>query len=452
VYQADSGEIRLRDQPIALRNPLMAQQLGISAVYQEFNLIPQLDVAQNLLLHREPRGRLGLLDSPALYARGKEILAALDLDIDPHTPTGRLSVAQQQLVEISRALSFDASLLIMDEPTASLTQHEQERLFQIIRRLRQRGVGIIYVSHRLDEIFAIADRITVLKDGQLVGTVNTPDTDRPALVRMMVGRKQLEDLYPPPSAEHVVGEVLLRVEHLSRAPLLDDISFDVRAGEVVGLAGLVGAGRTEVARAIFGADSGATGQIWVAGEPKRVRSPRDAVRAGIGFVTENRKEEGLALGLSALTNLLAVKPGARAGFVSARREYSVARRLAESVRLALSALGTVTRFLSGGNQQKLVLGKWLNASARVLILDEPTRGIDVGAKVEVYELIRDVGRRGAAVLLISSELPEVLGMSDRVLVMRHGRLVAEFGRDAATEERVMRAAAGVSESAEVHAA
>src|SRR5258708_5879038 len=202
AYQPDSGEIRLRDQPIALRNPLMAQQLGISAVYQEFNLIPQLDVAQNLLLHREPRGRLGLLDSPALYARGKEILAALDLDIDPHTPTGRLSVAQQQLVEISRALSFDASLLIMDEPTASLTQHEQERLFQIIRRLRQRGVGIIYVSHRLDEIFAIADRITVLKDGQLVGTVNTPDTDRPALVRMMVGRPQLEDLYPPPSAEH----------------------------------------------------------------------------------------------------------------------------------------------------------------------------------------------------------------------------------------------------------
>ena len=255
----------------------------------------------------------------------------------------------------------------------------------------------------------------------------------------------------------VTGDVLLRVEHLSLPPLLQDISFEVRNGEVVGLAGLVGAGRTEVARAIFGADPGASGNIWVAGELQRIRSPRDAVRAGIGFVTENRKEEGLALGLAAQANLLAVRPPVRAGFVRGTTERSVARRLAESVRLASASLGMVTRFLSGGNQQKVVLGKWLNAAsilhrngnAGVIIMDEPTRGIDVGAKVEVYDLIRDLARRGAAVLLISSELPEVLGLSDRVLVMRHGRLVAEFARGQASEVRVMQAAAGVNHEAGV---
>jgi ribose transport system ATP-binding protein len=453
VYQADAGEIRLRGQPIELRHPLAAQQMGISAVYQEFNLIPYLDVAQNLLLHREPRGRFGLLDSRALYARARQILAHLDLDIDLRAPVARLSVAQQQLLEIARALSFEASLLIMDEPTASLTRHEQDRLFEIIRRLKARGVGVIYVSHRLDEIFAIADRITVLKDGRQVGTVSTAQTDRQTLVRMMVGRPQKEDLYPPPAPGRTLGPVVLRVEHLTRPPMLEDVSFEVRAGEVVGLAGLVGAGRTEVARAIFGADAGASGAMYVDGRPRSIRSPRDAVHAGIGFVTENRKEEGLALGLAARANLLAVKPPAPGGLlVSGALERSVAQRLADRVRLAASALSTITRFLSGGNQQKVVLGKWLHASARVLILDEPTRGIDVGAKMEVCELIRGLAERGTGVLLISSELPEVLGMSDRVLVMRHGRMVAEFGRAEATEERVMQAAAGVDESVEVSAA
>jgi ribose transport system ATP-binding protein len=445
TYQPDSGTIALHGQPVVFRDPLAAHQAGIGVVYQEFNLIPHLDVAQNLMLHREPRTPLGLLDNRALYTRAKHLLATLDLDFDPQIPVSRLSVAQQQLVEITRALSLDAAILVLDEPTASLTRHEQERLFEVVRGLRQKGVAIVYVSHRLDEIFALSDRITVLRDGQQVGTVETAQTNRGEIVRMMVGRAQVEDLFPPPTTSK--GDVLLRVERLSNPPLLLDVSFELRAGEVVGFAGLVGAGRTELARAIFGADQARDGTIVVDGRARSVRNPRDAVRAGIGLLTENRKEEGLALGLSARMNLLAVKVPGRAGVVSARVERHVARRLAESVRLAVQSLARPARLLSGGNQQKVVLGKWLHAGTRVLILDEPTRGIDVGAKVEVYELIRRLASDGVGVVLISSELPEVLGMSDRILVMRHGRLVAEFDRGEATEERVMHAAAGVEETA-----
>ncbi|HVV94904.1 MAG TPA: sugar ABC transporter ATP-binding protein [Hyphomicrobiales bacterium] len=441
VVAADAGEIRIGGEPLPMGDSEAARQRGISVVYQEFNLIPDLSVAANVFLHREPT-RHGLLASRRMRQETARLLAEVGAaDIDPRLRAGQLGVAQQQLVEVARALALRPRILVMDEPTAALAAQEQARLLDLARTLRARGTTILYISHRLEEVFAIADRITVLKDGRHVATLDTAATDRDEIVRLMVGRDLARGLYPErPAAQADRGTPALAVSHLSWPGVLDDVSLDVQRGEIVGLAGLVGAGRTSLARAIFGAEPAARGEIRLDGRPAHIRSPRAATRLGLGLLSEDRKGEGLAMNLEGVANIAAVHLPTTMGLVRRAAERRQAVTLAERVRLAPQALKRAVRTLSGGNQQKVVLAKWLAARARVLILDEPTRGIDVGAKAEIYAIMRELAAEGVGILFISSELPEILGVSDRILVMRRGRIVAEMPGPGATEEAVMRAA------------
>jgi ribose transport system ATP-binding protein len=441
VVAADAGEIRLSGEPLPMGDSEAARRHGISVVYQEFNLVPDLSVAANVFLHREPT-RYGFLAGRRMRRETARLLAEVGApDIDPRVPAGRLGVAQQQLVEVARALALRPRILVMDEPTAALASHEQARLLDLARTLKARGATILYISHRLEEIFAIADRITVLKDGRHVATLDAAATGRDEVVHLMVGRDLARGLYPPPAGgEPVCGTPALAVSHLSWPGVLDDISLELHRGEIVGLAGLVGAGRSSLARAIFGAEPAARGEIRIDGHPVRVRSPRAATRLGLGLLTEDRKYEGLAMNLDGVANVAAVYLPTTMGFVRRSAERDQAATIAARIRLAPQALRRAVRTLSGGNQQKVVLAKWLAARARVLILDEPTRGIDVGAKAEIYAIMRQLAAEGVAILFISSELPEILGMSDRILVMRRGRIVAEMAGPGASEETVMRAA------------
>ena len=439
VVAADAGEIRLDGVSVAIASSEIARRRGISVVYQEFNLIPDLSVAENVWLHREVT-RWGFLARRHMRQETTQLLEEIGAaDIDPDTPVGRLGIAQQQLVEVARALALRPRILVMDEPTSSLAAHEQERLLDLARALRARGTTVLYISHRLEEIFAIADRITVLKDGQHVTTTDTAAVTREDIVRLMVGRDLARHLYPA-RRRPAAGTPALTIRHLSWPGVLHDISFEVRRGEIVGLAGLVGAGRTSLARGIFGAEPAVSGEIEIAGQPARIRSPRAATRFGVGLLTEDRKYEGLAMNLNGIENTSAVQLPTTMGIVRRDAQRRQAVRLAERVRLAPQALRRAVRTLSGGNQQKVVLAKWLAANARVLILDEPTRGIDVGAKAEIYAIMRQLADEGVGILFISSELPEILGLSDRILVMRGGRIVAEMEGAGATEEAVMHAA------------
>ena len=369
----------------------------------------------------------------------RALLEQVGTDIDPATPVGRLTVAQQQLVEVARALALRPRILVMDEPTSALSTHEQAHLLSLVRDLRARGMTILYISHRLDEVFAIADRITVLKDGRHMATVDTANVTHNEIVRLMVGRDVATDLYPA-RRNATVGSAALAVRHLSWPGVLHDITLEVRRGEIVGLAGLVGSGRTSLARAIFGAAPEAHGDISVAGKAVRIRSPRTATRVGVGLLTEDRKYEGLAMNRNGVENISAVHLPTTAGFVrrSAQRRQAVS--IAAKVRLAPDALRRAVQTLSGGNQQKVVLAKWLAARSHVLILDEPTRGIDVGAKAEIYAIMRQLADEGLGILFISSELPEILGLSDRILVMRRGRIAAEFDAAGGHRGSIMRAA------------
>jgi len=439
--QPDAGEVLLDGAPVRVTSPIQAMALGISIIYQEFNLVPTMSVEENIFLGREPVRGFGLVDRREMRRRATELLTSLDAQVDPAALVGTLSVAQQQMVEIAKAVSVEARVIAMDEPTATLTDHEIERLFALIRSLREQQVGIIYISHRLDEIDAIADQVTVLRDGRWVSSDAKAGLDRAEIIRRMVGR-EVTGQYPRRQCQP--GAVVLEVEHLQRRGVLKDISFTVRAGEIVGLAGLVGAGRTEVARAIFGADPLDSGTVSIDGRPVRLRHPRDAVRAGIGLVTEDRKGQGLVLNMvvrenTTLANLRAVSRG---GWIQRARENAFVQDYVGSLDIRTPSIEQAVRNLSGGNQQKVVLAKWLFTSARVLILDEPTRGIDVGAKAEIYELANRLAEQGVAVLLISSELEEVLGLSDRVLVMHEGHLAGELSAGEATPERVMRLATG----------
>jgi len=440
VVQPDSGTIAVNGKTVHVHSPQGAQALGISMVHQELNLIPGLDVARNVYLGREPT-RGGLIDWGRLYADAQRLIDSLHLPLSPRTQVRRLSTAQKQLVEIARALSWEPSLLILDEPTSSLTQSEIAELFRILRDLRERGVSVLYISHRLEELGEIADRITVFRDGTLVGTVDARTTPIPELVRMMVGRS-VDQLFPKQPAP--IGDVLLRVSGLSRGDAVRDVSFTVRAGEIVGMAGLVGAGRTETARLIFGADTAEAGTVEVRGAAVRIGQPKDAIAAGIALLPEDRKLQGLVLPLPVANNisLATLDDLSTAGVVRQRERASLAARFVKDLRIRTPGIGFRVRNLSGGNQQKVVLAKWLAAEPTVFIFDEPTRGIDVGAKVEVYGFMNALVARGAAVLLISSELPEVLGMSDRVLVMHEGRLVADLPRERATPETVIAFASG----------
>ena len=443
VVQPDEGTIELGGRPVAIPSPQAAQALGVSMVHQELNLIPGLDVARNVFLGREPArpGIRGLLDWPRLYADTRALLDRLGLRLDPRTPVRRLSTAQKQLVEIARALSWRPKLLILDEPTSSLTQTEIVELFRILKGLATGGVSVLYCSHRLEELAEIADRVTVFRDGQYVATVDARATPVREMVRLMVGRG-VEQQFPRARVEP--GPEVLRVEGLAGAGFVHDVSFAVRAGEIVGMAGLVGAGRSETARLIFGAERRDAGTIAVDGRPVRIEQPADAIRAGIALLPEDRKLQGLVLPLPVANNVALTTLGALSagGVVRQRLRDRLATRFVRDLRIRTPSIRFKVRNLSGGNQQKVVLGKWLATEPKLLIFDEPTRGIDVGAKVEVYGFMNALTERGAGVLLISSELPEVLGMSDRVLVMREGRLVGELPRGAATPEAVIALASG----------
>ncbi|WP_327128189.1 MULTISPECIES: sugar ABC transporter ATP-binding protein [unclassified Streptomyces] len=434
AYRPDSGRILVDGNEVRVHGAQDAERLGIATIYQEFNLVPELTVAENIFLGRQPR-RFGMIDRKKMEADAEELLRRVGVNVSPKVKVRELGIARLQMVEIAKALSLEARVLIMDEPTAVLTSEEVEKLFRIVRQLRADGVGIVFITHHLEEIAALGDRVTVLRDGRSIDQVpaSTPENE---LVRLMVGRS-IEQQYPRERPE--TGEALLSVRGLTRGGVFHDISFDVHAGEVVGLAGLVGAGRTEVVRAVFGADHYDAGSVEVRGERLGKGDVNAAMGAGIGLVPEDRKGQGLVLDASVQENLglVTLRSASRGGLVDLKGQRVAAERIAAELGVRMAGLGQHVRTLSGGNQQKVVIGKWLLADTKVLILDEPTRGIDVGAKVEIYQLINQLTASGHAVLMISSDLPEVLGMSDRVLVMAQGRIAGELPAHEATQDAVM---------------
>ena len=439
VQPADEGAVRYRGTEVHHSHPRQAMDDGIVTVFQEFTLLPERTVAQNVYLGREPR-RGGFVDRRAMTTRTAELLADLGVSfIDPQARVGSLTVAEQQIVEIVKALSFDAQVISMDEPTAALSDREVELLYAIIRRLTSRGVAVIYVSHRLKEIFDLCDRITILKDGALVSTDETAALTTDELVRRMVGRS-IQSYFPDAVEGTFVGEPRLDLDGCGNA-FVDGVSLTLRAGEIVGIAGLQGSGRTELVEGIFGIDPFVRGTMHVDGVPTRIASARAAVRAGLALVSEDRKAQGLALGQSVLDNALLVIRSVFSGRTSAsRREVP---GVLSSLEISSRGLDQEARFLSGGNQQKVVLAKWLLTQPQIVLFDEPTRGIDVGAKYAVYQLMRDLAAQGKAVLMVSSELPEVIGMSDRILVMHDGELVAELPAGSA-EHEILGAATGAA--------
>lgn len=439
----DKGEILLEGKPVRFSSPLDAINMGIAVIYQEFNLVPYLSAGENIFLGREPRKFNGFVDFKTLHAKAQAILDRIGANFSSREIVSNLSVAQQQMTEIAKALSQNARIIAMDEPTSALTDREVEHLFEIARSLKEEGVAIIFVSHRLEEIFQIADRITVLRDGKYVGTKRVEETNRDEVITMMVGREIKEKIPKRPAK---IGEEILRVEGLTRKGVFSDISFILHKGEVLGLAGLVGSGRTEIARAIFGADPIDAGKIYLEGKEVRIRNPQDAIRLGIGLLTEDRKRYGLVLPMTVrenttLANLMEV---AIRGFINFPKERAVARKYVEELAIKTPSIEQIVRNLSGGTQQKVVLAKWLFTKSKVLIFDEPTRGIDVGAKVEIYELMNQLAERGVGIIMISSELPEVLGMSDRILVIHEGKIAGELKREEATQEKIMHLATGGS--------
>ena len=440
AYQKSAGQIVFDGQDVEIRNPKHAQTLGISTIYQEFNLIPHLSAGENIFLGREPR-RFGLIDQRAIFQAATRALNGLGLTLDPHKLIKELKVAEQQMIEVAKALSLDARILIMDEPTAALSEHEIKELFAIIRSLRDKGVSIVYISHRMEELFEIGDRVTVLRDGRTVGTYDVREMSKSELIRLMVNR-ELTELFPKERAE--LGPEVLRVEGLNTQGGLNDINFSLRKGEVLGIAGLLGAGRTELARAIFGLDKIASGVISINGSQQRIGSPRAAINSGIGFLTEDRKSQGLVLPLSVRENLClaSVDKFSRWGLMNAQQEQQAADRYVKDLRIKTPSLNQKVVYLSGGNQQKVVLSKWLCCKSEVFIFDEPTRGVDVGAKAEIYQLMNRLTASGVAIIMISSEMLEVLGMSDRILVIRGGRIAGEFSAEEATQERVLQCALG----------
>ncbi|MFN8471100.1 MAG: sugar ABC transporter ATP-binding protein [Anaerolineae bacterium] len=439
AYTPDQGEIVFHGERVAFRHPREAQAKGISIIYQEFNLLPERTVAQNIFLGREP-SRYGLIDDRALERQTSELLTRLDVagqTISPQALVSSLSIAQQQLVEIAKALSFDAKVLIMDEPTAALSSTEVQVLYNLIQKLLDQGLAIIFVSHRFKEVFDIAKTITVLKDGHRVGTVNAAETTPSEVIKMMVGR-ELDHYFPPLAAPEDLGEVALRVRNGGNA-FLRDINLELRRGEIVGIAGLQGSGRTELARAIFGVDPFKTGTLEIKGKVVQVKNASQAIGQKMGFVTEDRKAEGLLLRQPVRDNVLLTARTfqhmlARILANGTRKSPQLVPMVAQQVDVRSAGYGQEVQYLSGGNQQKVVLAKWLAATADVLLFDEPTRGIDVEAKASIHDMIRDLARRGVAVLMISSELPEIIGMSDRIAVMWEGTIVGELPARASETE------------------
>lgn len=439
AYSKDEGQIFFDGKQVEIKGPQDAQALGISTIYQEFNLAPDLSIAENIFLGHLPRKGM-LIDWAAAKTRSQEILDSLGVKLDVNTPTSELSVAQQQLVEIAKALNRQTRVLIMDEPSAVLGEKDLENLFGVVRTLQGQGIGIIYISHRLKEIFELADEVTVLKDGRYVATRQVAEVNMDDLVRLMIGR-DLQDVYP--KREDKPGDVVLEVKNVGRSKLVHDISFKLHAGEIVGFAGITGSGRTEVARAIFGADP-STGEMELFGKPYKARSPEEAIRNGIALVTEDRKRQGLLLkqNVTINTTVSGIKRLCRFGLIQLGEEVKLVKKMIQQLNIKTPSTNFMVVNMSGGNQQKVILARWLSIGTRVFILDEPTRGIDVGSKSEIYQIMADLAAQGVGIIMISSELPEILGMSDRVMVMRQGTIVKELSRAEASEESIMYYAVG----------
>ncbi len=442
VEHPDTGDILIDGQRQVIDDAMAAHKLGIAAMYQEPTVFPDLTVAENIFAGRRPRGPLGLVDWPTMQRQAQRLLDELEVDLPADRPVRGLGVADRQLLEIAKALSANARLLIMDEPTAALSPQEVDRLFARVGRLRERGVAILFVSHRLEEVSAIADIVTVLRDGRHIATRRAALISHGEMVQLMVGRS-LEQLFPKEETE--VAELALKVQGFTRLGVFNDVGFEVRHGEIVGLAGFVGAGRSEVARSLFGIDPYDRGTILIDARPFRPTSPRGALARGLAYLPEDRLGQGLVQIMSVASNIsMAILPRITpGGLLRPRTEVRLARRFMEQLRIKASSPAQKVQTLSGGTQQKVVLSKWLATEPKILILDEPTRGVDVGTKADVHRLISQLAADGLAILLISSDLPEILAMSDRIVVMREGRTVAEISRAQATQERVIAAAAGV---------
>jgi ribose transport system ATP-binding protein len=439
AYTKDEGEIFFEGAPVTIRSPEDAQALGISTIYQEFNLARDLTVAENIFLGHLPAKGIRV-DWETARKRSREILDRLGATFSVDAVVSTLSVAEQQLVEISKSLNRKTRVLIMDEPSAVLGEGDLEHLFQVVRSLQAEGIGVIYISHRMREIFELADEVTVLKDGRYVGTRPVAEVTMDELVRLMIGR-DLKDVYP--RREPKLGEVLLEVKNLRRSHLVHDVSFQVRAGEIVGFAGITGSGRTEVVRAVFGADPHG-GEMRVAGAPYRGKSPTEAIRRGIALVNEDRKAHGLFLKLDVTVNttISALKGLCSLGVIRRAKERSLVQKMIKDLRIKTPDASFIVLNMSGGNQQKVILARWLSVDTKILIMDEPTRGIDVGSKSEIYQIMNELTGRGVGIIMISSELPEILGMSDRIMVMREGAIVGELTRAEASEEAIMKHAVG----------
>ncbi|MFL6175747.1 MAG: sugar ABC transporter ATP-binding protein [Ornithinibacter sp.] len=446
VHRRDGGEMLLGGEPVDFGSTAESKAAGIAVIYQEPTLFPDLSVTENIFMGRQLLGAGRRIDRQAMYTEAERLFTGLGVDLDPRRSARGLSIADQQIIEIAKAISLDARVLIMDEPTAALSGVEVERLFTVARRLRDEGRALVFISHRFDEVFALCDTVTVMRDGDYIDTVSIADTTVDAMVALMVGR-EVSDLFP--KTPSTPGETVLEVEGLTSPGVFHDVSFTVRAGEIVGLAGLVGAGRSEIVRAVFGVDGYDEGSVKLGGRPLRRRDPADSIRAGLAFIPEDRRQQGLVTEASVAHNIAGVIRTrlAKAGLITQAAENAAARAWAARLEVKTAALDMLASTMSGGNQQKVVIAKWLATEPKLLIIDEPTRGIDVGTKAEVHRLLSELASQGLAVLMISSELPEVLGMADRVLVVCEGRLTADIPREEATPEAVMRAATHTAEVA-----
>ena len=439
IYPKDEGTISLQGKEIVVQSPKQAQELGISIIHQELNLMKDLTVAENIFIGREPKGTMNLLvNDKQLNKQTAELLNKLNLDLDPKTKVRHLTVAKQQMVEIAKALSFNSKILIMDEPTTALTETEIDTLFKIINSIREKGVGIIYISHRMDELKRISDRITVMRDGTYVDTLKTSETEMSKVIQLMVGRHVY--IESKPNIASGEKETVLKVSNMSTKNLLKDVSFELKKGEILGFAGLMGAGRTEVARVLFGADLSTKGTINLHGKEVKIKSPADAVKQGIGYLSEDRKQYGLLVSMDVKSNiaLATIKDyQTKSYFVSDSKIRKTATKYVDSLKIKTPSVDQEIRLLSGGNQQKVVIAKWLQRDCDILIFDEPTRGIDVGAKGEIYKLLDELAASGKSIIMISSELPEVLRMSHRIVVMSEGKITGVLSSEEATQEKIM---------------
>lgn len=442
IYTRDAGEVKVDGKPVVFNSPKEAEELGIAVIHQELNILPHLSVAENLFLGKEKTiGRTGILRTRQMNKEATDILKRLGLDLDVRQPAGNLSVGKQQIIEIAKAINSNAKYIVMDEPTAALTDREISTLFTTIRELKAKGISFVYISHRMEEIFAICDRITILRDGEYVGVRTIKDTTFDEIVQMMVGR-ELGERFPARQSE--IGDVQLEVQGLTCTDVCSDVSFTVRKGEVVAVAGLMGAGRTEVAQTIFGYRKKTKGDILIGGKKVSIKNPIQAMQQGIAFVTEDRKTEGLVLDFTIKENMMMTNLDtiSKSGIIQAKRETEIAQDYIEQLKIRCASSSQSVKSLSGGNQQKVVIAKWLGTKPSLLILDEPTRGVDIGAKKEIYSIVNKLAEQGVAILMISSELPEVIGMADRVMVMHEGKQTAMLSKDQVTQEMIMHYATG----------